>query len=78
MIEDKDGNTTTYQAPKELDDAPLYLVVNGDINGKWFWPSEGTNIGVAYPLFSNWASNVQTYTDWYDKSNAASTKIIKY
>lgn len=77
MLEDAKGNITTYQPSKDLGDAPLYLVINGDINGKWFWPSEGINIGIAYPQFSNWASDVQTYIDWYDKSNA-SNRVISY
>jgi hypothetical protein len=35
------------------------------------------NIGVAYPQFSVWASNLQTSVDWYDSSNA-SGNIVKY
>ena len=57
--------------------APLYIVVNGNTKGKWFWATEGTNIGLAYPLFSTWASALQTAVDWYDNSNASS-KVVTY
>lgn len=53
-------------------------MVNGNPSGKFFWPSEGNNIGVAYPQFSNWAANTQTAIDWYDSSNATSSKIVSY
>ena len=89
MLEDKDGNTTIYKpSAKNTEsaentenagntEAPLYLVVNGDKQGKWFWAKEDVNIGVAYPQFSTWASNVQSYIDWYDRLNASS-KVITY
>ena len=77
MCEDSEGNTTISKPSTDYTEAPLYLVVNGDKQGKWFWPKEGINIGVAYPQFSTWASNVQSYIDWYDKQNASS-KVITY
>ena len=89
MLEDKDGNTTIHKpSAKNTEsaentenagntEAPLYLVVNGDKQGKWFWAKEDVNIGVAYPQFSTWASNVQSYIDWYDRLNASS-KVITY
>ncbi len=77
MCEDSEGNTTISKPSTDYTEAPLYLVVNGDKQGKWFWPKEGVNIGVAYPQFSTWASNVQSYIDWYDKLNASS-KVITY
>lgn len=76
-LEDSDGNTTTYQPTTTKAEAPLYLVINGDKQGKWFWPTEGVNIGIAYPQFSTWASNTQSYIDWYDRQNASS-KVITY
>ena len=75
--EDAEGNTTSYKPTMEKNEAPLYLVINGDKEGKWFWAKEDVNIGVAYPQFSTWASNTQSYIDWYDRQNASS-KVITY
>lgn len=77
-LEDADGNVTVEQQPTQLGDAPLYFVVNGNKVGKWFWPREGLNIGIAYPQFSLWASDVRTAIDWYDSSNSSNSKIITY
>ena len=77
MLEDTEGNTTISKPSTDKTEAPLYLVINGDKEGKWFWPKEEINIGVAYPQFSTWASNVQSYIDWYDKLNGSS-KVITY
>lgn len=49
--------------------APLVIVVSGDKNGKWCWPTERTNISIAYPGFGAWGANVKDNTDWY--KNAA-------
>lgn len=49
--------------------APLVIVVSGDENGKWYWPTEFTNISIAYPGFGEWGANVEDHTDWY--KNAA-------
>jgi hypothetical protein len=50
-------------------EAPLMIVVNGypegDDAGKWFWPSERTNITTAYPEFGAWGADVSTNQDWY-------------
>ena len=48
---------------------PLVIVVSGDENGKWYWPTERTNITTAYPGFGEWGANVKTNTNWY--KNAA-------
>lgn len=52
---------------------PLVIVVNGypsgDNAGKWFWPTERTNITTAYPGFGAWGANVKDNADWY--KNAA-------
>jgi hypothetical protein len=77
QAETAEGKLQEENQPSTLGTAPLYLVVNGDTKGKWFWPTEGMNIGVAYPQFSVWASNLQTSVDWYDSSNA-SGNIVKY
>lgn len=77
-IEDEDGDITSEKQPSTLGTAPLYLVINGNRAGKCFWPIEANNIGIAYPQFSEWGSNVQTSIDWYDSSNAAKGKIVSY
>lgn len=74
QTEDADGKKTVYTSG----DAPLYIVINGNDERLWFWPSEGFNIGVAYPMFSIWASNVQTALDWYDSTNATPGKVVKW
>jgi len=48
---------------------PLVIVVSGDENGKWYWPTERTNITTAYPGFGAWGANVKDNADWY--KNAA-------
>lgn len=77
-LEDENGNVTQEEQPAQLGEAPLYFVVNGNKVGKWFWPREGVNIGIAYPQFNLWASNTQTAIDWYDSSNSSSSKIVTY
>lgn len=49
--------------------APLVIVVSGDENGKWYWPTEFTNISIAYPGFGAWGADVDSNKDWY--KNAA-------
>ena len=77
QTEDAEGNTLLEAQPSSLGTAPLYLVISGDTKGKWYWVREGVNIGVAYPQFSTWASNLQTSIDWYDSSNTSSN-VISY
>lgn len=57
---------------------PSYLVVSGDAQGKWQWPIEGWNIGLAYPLFNAWAANEQSNSDWYFKGNAGNNKTVSW
>ena len=77
-VEDSDGELTEESQTTRLGVAPLYIVVNGNSVGKWFWPIEGNNIGIAYPQFSTWGNNVQRAIDWYDSANATSSKIVSY
>ena len=77
-IEKSDGGNSSTYTQKGNTEAPLYLAINGDENGKWFWPREGSNIGLAYLEFSVWANNQQLATDWYLSSNASSAHIIKW
>ena len=77
-VENEKGEITVENQPTELGRAPLFIIVNGDRAGKWFWPVENNNIGIAYQQFSMWASNVQVAINWYDNSNATSSKIVSY
>jgi hypothetical protein len=61
-----------------IDGAPSFIVVNGDSEGKWFWPLEKMNIGLAYPLFNVWGNSITTAPDWYNKKNAASGKVLTW
>ncbi len=45
--------------------APLVIVVSGDEEGKWFWPTERANIAVSYSGFGNWGAKVSENADWY-------------
>ncbi len=71
---DGDGNIRTL----ETGDTPLYIVINGISDRRWFWPAEGINIGVAYPKFSMWASDMHTNLNWYNPANAISTKVVSW
>ena len=75
---DEKGQETIEEQPSTLGNAPLFLVINGNTAGKFFWPLEANNIGIAYPGFSVWGSNVLTAVDWYDVSNATRGRIVSY
>jgi len=77
QTENTAGQLIVESQPSSQGSAPLYLVVNGDNYGKWKWAAEGVNIGIAYPQFSDWASNLQTNTDWYCNSNSSGS-VISY
>ena len=74
-VRTEDNGTVRIQ---ETGETPLYFVINGSSDRRWFWPIEGINIGVAYPQFCNWASNMQTALYWYAGSNAAAGKVISW
>jgi hypothetical protein len=63
---------------QETGETPLYLVINGSKDRLWYWSKEGINIGVAYPMFSIWASNMQTALNWYAGINAADGKVVTW
>ena len=73
-VADSDGKISTL----ETGETPLYLIVNGSTDRRWFWSAEGVNVGVAYPQFSNWASDMHTNLTWYDAANAVSTKVVSW
>ena len=72
--EDSGGNTKL----QETGETPLYLVINGSTDRRWFWTKDGINIGVAYPQFSTWASNMHTAIDWYAAQNAVASKVVTW
>ena len=51
--------------------APLVIVVNGDENGRWFWPTERTNIATAYEGFGAWGADVDDNPDWYKNATGS-------
>lgn len=71
---DSNGTVTTL----ETGETPLYLIINGSADRRWFWSAEGVNIGVVYPQFSSWASDMHSNLRWYDASNAVSTKVVSW
>ena len=74
----KAGTSTTFRQSTDSEDAPLFLAVCGNAQGKWLWPKESSNIGLAYKDFSTWANNAQSALDWYDSKNASSSRIISW
>ena len=72
---ENDNGKVTIQ---ETGETPLYFVINGSTDHRWFWPVEGFNIGVAYPQFSIWASDMQAALNWYTDSNAAAGKVVSW
>lgn len=46
---------------RDLGKAPLALLI---ADGNWEWPSEGVDIGTAYPDFINWVAD-QDHYNWY-------------
>ena len=72
--EDSGGNSKL----QETGETPLYLVINGSSDRRWFWAKDGINIGVAYPQFSTWASNMHLAINWYAAENAADGKVITW
>ena len=76
QTQDANGKITLLKPGTTSGEAPRFLVINGDFRGRWFWPVEGTNIGIAYPQFSNWGANMRTNIDWYDRSNAATDRTV--
>ena len=77
-IANSDGNGSQIYVQSGAQDAPLFMAINGDENGKWYWPREGTNIGLAYLEFSTWASNKNTATYWYHSSNGSTNQIVTW
>ena len=75
---DNVGNTSTLSQSSLRVDAPLYIAISGNAEGKWLWPKENSNIGLAYPLFSTWANNALTALDWYESANASEKRVVTW
>ena len=74
---DKDGsNAESISQPTSSKQAPLFVAVSADAQGKWRWCKEGSNIGLAYLMFGIWASDQKSATDWYTNANANNTHTI--
>lgn len=69
------GETVRVTRKVEAGKSPLVIVVSGDENGKWFWPTERVNITAAYADFGEWGANVSKYKDWY---RTASGSVVNY
>ncbi len=66
QVSGSNGNTVRVtRSVANIGKAPLVIVVNGDENGKWFWPTERTNITVAYEDFGAWGFNIGDRPNWY-------------
>ena len=72
------GTSSTLTQSTNREDAPLFLIVSGNVQGKWMWTKESSNIGLAYPQFSTWANNAQTALDWYNSKNASTSRIVSW
>lgn len=66
------GNGGTVRVQRSIQNygkVPLMIVVSGYTSGsnagKWFWPTERTNISTAYTQFGAWGANVQSNPTWY-------------
>lgn len=75
-VKDNNGQTIKVTRTVTPGEAPLVIVVNGDEDGKWFWPTERTNIVSAYNDFGNWGANVSTNADWYKR--ATQGMVVSY
>lgn len=71
-----DGSTRQITSAATPGAAPLYVIVSGDKDGKWFWPKERTNINVAYSQFGEWGANIQSNATWY--ANPVAGNVVTY
>ena len=76
LVKGNYGETTKVTRLVNQGQAPLVIVVNGNDEGKWFWPTERTNIAAAYQDFGDWGANVSLHTDWYKR--ATSGMVVNY
>lgn len=51
--------------------APLSIVVTGNDEGKWFWPTERCNIAVSYEDFGAWGASVSSHPEWYKNATGS-------
>ena len=77
QVTKSNGEVYTVGAPQP-GGIPFRIVVMGDDEGKWFWPTERTNISDAYILFGKWGANKDDNPDWYKNPLSSSKKVIKW
>lgn len=58
----EDGTTTVDVTAPGQGTAPQMICVPGG----WAWPTERSNISVAYPQFGAWGSNYNSAVEWYN------------
>lgn len=71
-------NANMSSSQEEFSATPLYLVINGDSEGKWFWPRELVNITTAFNDFSTWGSTLDSGTTWYMPANAKQGSVVSW
>jgi len=62
----ENGTSTIVEAPLTGAAPKMIRVIGRESDGKWFWPTERTNITTAYPKFADWAKDITSNTDWYE------------
>lgn len=78
QVTDEKERVTVYSSDVVIAEAPLYLVVNGDTKSRWYWPREGSNIGLAYSRFSNWGTDVTSAPQWYRSDYADRARVVTW
>lgn len=75
-----DGTKSYVISRQQAGEVPYMICVSGDKDGKWFWPTEHTNISVAYATeghsFGKWGANYGSDNDWY--LYPVSGKVVRY
>lgn len=70
-----DGGASREIKAPAVGATPLMIRVAGNDDGKWFWPSERTNITSAYNGFGAWGASYASNTGWY---KIATGSVIRY
>jgi len=69
------GISTIVEAPLAGAAPKMIRVMGRTSDGKWFWPTERTNITDAYPNFAKWAASTSSNTDWYETAKGS---VVSY
>lgn len=78
IVNSNNAENQFSEAEHIINGSPSFIVVSGDAQGKWFWPLDKMNIGLAYPLFNVWGNSITAAPDWYNEKNAASGKVLTW